>query len=96
MASPQITAKRVPIAITTLVWYTGCAGGVAALEGHQLVVQQLREFPQHVEIGARREAGVGDAVRAVQHQAAGSLEKLSFRLAMGQIHRARDMQPARA
>ena len=64
------------------------------LEGHQLVVQQLREFAEHIQIGARRQAGVGHAVRAVQDHAARALEKFSLRLAMRQIDGARNAESA--
>ena len=64
-------------------------GSALGLEGHEFVVQQLRKFPEHIEIGARRQAGIGHAMRPIEHQAARALEKLSLRLAMREVDGAR-------
>ena len=54
----------------------GSARAVERLESHELVVELLGKLPQHVEIGARREARVGDPLHAIEHQAPGALEIL--------------------
>ena len=77
--------SRVPIAITTLVWYTGACRAVVGLECHEFVVQQLRKFPEHIQIGARRQAGVRHVMCTIQNDAAGPLEILCFGFAMRQI-----------
>ena len=65
---------------------------VVGLESHEFIVQQLREFPEYIQIGARRQARVGHAMCAIQNDAAGPLEILCLGFAMRQIDRARDME----
>ena len=68
------------------------AVAVSGAEAHHLVVELARPVGEHLRVGARREAGISDALQVIEHQAAGALEKLSRALVMGEIEQVRDLE----
>ena len=68
------------------------AARIRGLEGDDLVVEALREFAEHIHIGSRRQAGVGDAIRAIEHQAARAFEEFLLRFPMRKIDGARNTE----
>ena len=52
--SLQTTAKSAADRHQNVGVINGCAAGIDGIEGHEIVVQLLREFAEHIEIGPRR------------------------------------------
>ena len=72
---PQRSARR----RTSARWCDRSARRLASygFERDDVVVELLREVAEHVQIGARRNAGVGDAMDAIEHEAAGAFQELA-------------------
>ena len=66
------------------------AARIDRFERDDVVVELLREIAEHIQIGARRHARIGDAMHAIEHEAAGAFEELAAAFVMREVEHARD------
>ena len=63
---------------------------IGRLERDEVVIELLSEIAEHIEIGARRHARVRYAMRAIEHEAAGSFQELAAAFVMREVEDTRD------